>query len=176
MFNPIYSRPYDHLGQVFGDIAKNLSEDLIVRKSVAEDVLMLNVREEQKDTFDTKDPDLVIRTHAWISQLTPMHYAIFYKNELMLLVNIMPLMCGTAEISFLVDKAFVNSNRLAKVKVIRLFHICLRELPFRRVEAKVKDTFEIGRNFVEKLGMEQEGVLRKYGPSNDYIMYSLIKE
>jgi hypothetical protein len=175
MYNPLYSRPYAHLIKVFEDILGEISKDLHIRTALAEDVMMLDVRDEQKDTFNLKDPDTIIRTHAWIMQLTPMNYSIFHKDELLLMLTIMPLMSGSAEISFLVDKNFVNASKLVKMQMIKAFNKGLYELPFRRIEAKVKDTFEVGRTFVEKLGMSQEGVLRKFGPENDYILYSLIK-
>lgn len=175
MYNPIQSRPYEHLIETFREVLAEISPDFFIRKSMAGDVLLLDIRKEQMDTFDNTDADRVIRTHAWIAQLTPMHYTIFYKETMLLIANVMPLMSGTAEISFLVDNAFVNAEKDVKKMLIVGFRKALYELPFRRLEAKVKDEFEIGRTFVERLGFEQEGVLRKYGPENDYIMYSLIK-
>ena len=175
LHNPAAERPYDHILHVFRDILSEESPDFHIRKVITEDILLLDIREEQKDTFDNKDVDLVIRTHAWLSQITPMQYTIFHKESIFLLLTIMPLMSGIGEISFLVDNNFVNASKEVKKALLAAFHKGLAEVPFRRIEAKVKDDFVVGRAFVERMGMQQEGVLRKYGPSNDYIMYSLIR-
>lgn len=170
IYNLVLDLPYAHVLPLLQTIFEE--EGFTVRKSCVEDGLLLNIREEQKDTFNNKDLDLLLRTHAYLEMLTPMNYAVFGPGGLLLLASILVVCPGVAEITFLVDENLVSADKKTRFKLIRAFRQAIEILPFRRIQAKVKDSFTIGRNFVEKLGFESEGLLRKYGPDSDYILYS----
>lgn len=177
--NLTIEKPYEHVLPLLQDMLPQHPVDgncLYVREALLTDALLLDIREEQKDTFDASNPDLVYRQHAMLRILTPMNYTVFHGNDILLMATILLAGQGVAEISFLVDKRFVNSSRAVRFAMIKFFQEALQVIPFRRVQAKVKESFAVGRTFVEKLGMEQEGILKKFGPDGaDYVMYGLIK-
>lgn len=173
IYNLVLEVPYEHVLGLLKSIFE--PEGFFIRKAEAEDGLFLNIRLEQSDTFNRNDLDYLIRTHAHLNMLTPMNYAVFKDDKLFLLANILVVSDGVAEISFLVDQNLVTADRLTRLKLVRAFKKSIEELPFRRIQAKVKESFDIGRNFVEKLGFISEGVLREYGPKSNYVMYSKIR-
>lgn len=176
IYNLTIEKPYEHLLQVWQEVLAIHGPEFSIRKAVPEDGLLLNIRDEQKDTYDNPTLDYLIRMHAFLNMLTPMNYSIFHNDNLMLMATVLPAAEGVGEISFLTDVNFVNAGRLEKLALIKAFHIAIRELPFRRLQAKVKGDFLIGQTFVEKLGFTTEGVMKNYGPKgDDYLLYSLIK-
>lgn len=47
---------------------------------------------------------------------------------------------------------------------------------YRRIQATVDAASPVARRYVEQLGMELEGTLRRYGPfDKDYLMYARVK-
>ena len=179
IYNLVIEKPYEHLITVWEEILEKAGEvdghKLTIRQALPHDAFILDIREEQKDTFDNKDLDYLIRMHAWLNQLTPMNYTVFHGDKILMMITVLVVLPGVAEISFLTDNNFVNASKPVKVSMIKAFHAALRELPFRRLQAKVKEGFTIGTTFVEKLGFEPEGVLKNYGPTDNYIGYGLIK-
>lgn len=179
LYNLNVEHPYEYLLKVWQDVLEEVGEidgkKLSIRKAEVGDALMLNIREEQKDTFDNSDVDLMIRTHAFLNMLSPMNYAVFYGDELMLLINIVVIIKGVCEISFLTDSCFPCARLAVRYAMIKAFKKALEELPFRRIQAKVREDFIVGRKFVEKLGLKTEGTLKKFGPDgHDYMMYALL--
>ena len=64
-----------------------------------------------------------------------------------------------------------------KLKIIRTLknHIdkITAEDDLHRLQATVRDDFDIAKRFIEFLGFEREGTLKNYGPDKtDHIMYS----
>ncbi len=176
MYTNSLPKPYEHLIHVWKEILSQESPDLSIEYAQVEDSIELEIRDEQKDTFDPSDRDFLIRSYNWLKLISPMHYTVRHKGNILLLISITPLIEGVAEISFLTDKNFVHADKIVKIQMIRAFRKALDALPFRRVQARVKSGFLIGTNFVEKLGFEQEGVLKQFGPElDDYIMYALLK-
>jgi len=180
MYNLTVERPYEHLLKVFQDISSGIGlvegHPILIRKAIAQDALLLNVREEQKDTFGGMSLDKAVRMHAWLEILSPMNYTVFHDDKMLLLVSIIPVSEGVAEISFLTDVNFVEASRKIKIAMIRLFKQTVEVLPFRRLQAKVKEGFDIGTRFVESMGLTSEGILKGYGPDGDnYIMYGKIR-
>lgn len=180
IYNYDIQRPYAHCINIFKEILLKYSpvsgEELTLREAEPEDALKLNIREEQRDCFDNIDMDYAIRMHAYLNLLTPMNYTLLHGDKILMCITIMPKAVGVGEISFLTDQNFVEANKAVKFAVIRAFHEGLDNLPFRRVQCLVREDFEVGRTFVKKMGMEEEGVLRKFGPQNhNYVMHSLLK-
>lgn len=180
MYNLTIERPYEHLLNVWQEILAAVGEveghAITIRTALAGDALLLDVREEQRDTFNNKDIDYLIRAHAWLMMLSPMNYTVFHDDKILMMISISLIADGVAEISFLTDNNFVNSSRLVKIAMIKAFKEATDFLPFRRLQAKVKEGFDIGTRFVERMGMVSEGVLQKYGPEGDnYIMYGKVR-
>lgn len=176
MYNLTVERPYSHLIHIWKELLDSVGEvekgSFHIREALAGDVFLLDVREEQKDTFGGMNADKAIRMHAWLNILSPMHYSVFHDTNLLMMISIIPVADGVGEISFLTDNNFVNASRLVKVHMIKAFKEAVDLLPFRRLQAKVKEGFDIGTNFVERMGFEKEGLLKKYGPDEDnYWMY-----
>lgn len=175
LYNLTITKPYEHILPVWQEILYSQSEDFYLRKSEATDGMILDVREEQLDTFDPSDTDTCIRMHAGLNLLTPMNYALFYKEDLLLLITVMAAAQKVGEISFLVDKKFVTADPKVKLMLLRAFNKALPELPFYRLQAKVKNTFEAANKFVLAMNFKPEGNLEGYGGQGvDYTMYSRI--
>lgn len=82
-----------------------------------------------------------------------------------------------AEAWLMFSMRFYKHKTLALRILIKEFKKLIAEHKFTRVQAVVPTTFFKGQRFVEWLGFQKEGVLRKYGPENeDMIMYSKISE
>jgi len=180
MYNLAVERPYSHILTVWEEVLASLGDvegyPLTIRTALAGDSLLLDLRKEQLDTFNTKDVDYLIRAHAWLMLLSPMNYTVFHGVKILLMISVIPTADGVAEISFLTDNNLVTSSKRVKLAMIKAFRLGLEELPFRRLQAKVKEGFDIGLNFVEKLGFSKEGVLTQYGPEGDnYIMYGKVR-
>lgn len=181
LYNLNVDNPYEYLLTVWQEVLEEAGEvkgaSFSIRKACVEDAFLLKIREEQADTFDNSDVDLMIRTHAFLNMMSPMNYALFYGDDLFMLINIIVVLNGVGEISFLTDQNFTCSTWAVRLAIIKAFKKALAELPFRRIQAKVKDDFIVGKNFVQKLGFEAEGVMRNFGPNNtDYVLYSLLRD
>lgn len=179
LYNLNVDLPFSYLLNVWQEVLEKTGivhgKALSIRKAEISDALMLNIRKEQADTFDNSDYDLMIRTHAFLNMLSPMNYAVFYGDDLLMLISIIVIIKGVAEISFLTDENFTCSTLSVRMAMIKAFKKALDELPFRRIQAKVKKDFTVGTRFVEALGFESEGMMRCFGPNNtDYVMYSLL--
>lgn len=175
-----YELPYAHLLTVWqerlADVGEVCGDHFTIRNAVAEDGLMINVRDEQSETFDNSNYHEIVRTHAWLNLLTPMNYAIFHGENLLMLISIFVIGKGVGEISFLTDDNFVKAPLAVRLSMLRSFQFAVTNAPFHRLQAKVKDSFMIGRKFVEGMGFENEGTLKGYGENGaDYIIYGLAK-
>lgn len=179
--NYSWERPYGHMFEVFKEIfedagqvrGKSFSVELVEVPHAQE----LQIREEQKETFDNTNLDNLMRLHAYLNIMTPMNYTLRWGPDIMLIASVFPQTESVCEISFLVDKKFVESPLAVRLAVIKAFKRCIDSLPFYRKQAKVKSTFEIGQRFVESMGLTKEGIMRKFGPDRaDYIMYALVQE
>jgi len=182
MANTIHNyQPYAHVVHLLQDILDTSGEvdsfPFYIRDMEPSDLLLLDLREEQKKTLtEHVTADWAVRAHAWINLITPMNYAIFHGHELLMLITIKEEVKGVADVSFLTDTNFVSASRAVKIAIIKAMHRTIMEIPFHRIQAKVDSTFVIGRNFVEKMGLTEEGVLKSYGHNgDDYIMYGLVK-
>ena len=176
-----YEQPYAHLIHVWQELAAQMGnvdgDEFFVLEAKPEYSYRMNIRREQQATFNPHDWEKIYRTHAWLSILTPMNYALFHGTKLMMLASVLPVAEEVGEISFLTDENMITASIAVKRGLMQLFKQALSEIPFPRLQAKVDAEFLIGRKFVERLGFEKEGVLRKFGPTkHDYIMYGLIKE
>jgi len=177
LHNFVIEKPYEHVLHIFKDLlGKRNLPGLSLEEAQVSHALALNVRDEQKDTFNNSEVDLIVRAQAGIRMMTPMNYRLALNNKTLLLCSILPVISGVAEISFLVDVNFLKLDRKEKIAVIRFFIEALDFLPFRRIQAKVRSDFDIGQNFVEHLGFKEEGTMRKFGPDgHDYKMYGLLR-
>lgn len=180
MYNLTIERPYEHLLSVWKEILSPYTDvsgaALTIREALAGDALLLDLRAEQRDTFDNTNIDYLIKAHAWLNLISPMNYTLFHGDKILMMISIIPVFEGVAEISFLTDNNFVNADKRVKLAMIRAFKEATDFLPFRRLQAKVKEGFDIGTKFVESMGLVAEGVLSKYGPEGDnYIMYGKVR-
>lgn len=70
-----YELPYAHLLTVWqerlADVGEVCGDHFTIRNAVAEDGLMINVRDEQSETFDNSNYHEIVRTHAWLNLPTP---------------------------------------------------------------------------------------------------------
>jgi hypothetical protein len=174
-------KPYGHILHVWKELVDKVpavkGAKFTIRESTPEDLMTINVRREQTDTFESKPLDFCIRAHAWANLLSPMNYTILHGEDKLLMVTVMPVSVGIAEISFLTDQAFVDSPLAIRLRMLKIFKEGLEELPFRRLQAKVRCDFQIGVNFVQYLGFEQEGVLKEFGPQgHDYIIFGRLNK
>lgn len=179
-YNLDVKRPYEHLLSVWQEILEAIGEvdgeKLVIRQALAEDGLLLDLREEQLDTFKDETYDSLVRIHAWLMMLSPMNYTLFHGDKLLMMMSVIPVANGVAEISFLTDNNFVNSSKNVKRNMIGAFRQATDFLPFRRLQAKVKKGFDIGARFVEMMGFLPEGILQQFGPEgDDYVMYAKLR-
>lgn len=87
------------------------------------------------------------------------------------------IMRTTFEVSALVSvEARKYPIEFTKLIQARLFHYC-DELSVCRVQCTVRAGFPFLQKFIELIGFEKEGLMRKFGPEgDDYFLYSRVKE
>lgn len=84
---------------------------------------------------------------------------------------------GVGEAWFILGEV-PQENRGSLFKAV--YHVLrkiIAEYKFRRIQASVLESFEVGHRFVKRLGFTDEGVMRKYGPNGvNFRRYALIAE
>jgi len=100
--------------------------------------------------------------------------ATFLSNsgEVMACGGVFILWPGTGE-------AWLFLSRLAGYSVVlsvkKQLEEWMKQYDLQRVQAEVRSDFSAGRRFLEWLGMDLEGTLRKFGPNGfDYAMYARV--
>jgi RimJ/RimL family protein N-acetyltransferase len=102
-------------------------------------------------------------------------YTMFIGDEIVGCAGIIPIFPKTGEAWALFSD---GANRKHGVSATLAMAKCLARLmkKYQRVQATVFADFPVGRRWVEALGFEYEGCLRKYGPmGRDMIMYGRVK-
>jgi hypothetical protein len=104
----------------------------------------------------------------------PNHGIAFMDNGKILAVGgVVPLWDGVGEAWLIPTKNMAGYE----IPISRAFRINLdrafTDLKMRRVQAAVKVGFERAHRLVQFLGMEEEGMMKKYGPDGaDYVRYA----
>jgi len=135
------------------------------------DIFDIETREEDKERFIYQSYD-----EWWAIIEKSDAYTILYNNEI--------LWCGGICIyQKWIGEAWILCSKIANNYPIITFRttkkildkiINIRNLP--RTQAVSRNNCERDQRFLECLGFQREGKLRKYGPDgNDYYMYSRIK-
>ena len=71
--------------------------------------------------------------------------------------------------------ADIQKHPVATARIIKkIFAKVMVEHEVHRLQTTVKSDYEIGHKFAKWLGLEKEGLMRKYLDDNDYYLYSRI--
>jgi len=78
--------------------------------------------------------------------------------------------------AWLVGSSILNERGIALTRILaRRFKVIIKTKKYQRIQCVVHNEWTISQKFVELLGFENEGLMRKYGPEGwDYIRYALI--
>lgn len=100
-------------------------------------------------------------------------FAYFYKDKICAVAGIVPIWEGCGE------AWAIPTNSITKQKIAvgrhfkRTFDMVARDLKMRRVQAAVKVDQEEAHKLAKFVGMQEEGLMRKYGPDGaDYVRYA----
>ena len=76
----------------------------------------------------------------------------------------------------LVSKEFLEAPKTVKAKVISKVKEGIDKAPVLRVQGLVDEGFEVAEDYLKRLGMEREGVLKGYAPDgSNQIIYGMVK-
>ena len=90
-------------------------------------------------------------------------YTLLFNNNPVIAGGIIPIWDGVAEGWVMSSKrVFEHKIRAASAVKKRLDYLCINN-NIRRLQTSVKEEFKTGVRFAEWLGLEKEGLMRKYG-------------
>lgn len=148
---------------------------------------VMNIREEQSDIKAYADDFLggldgygsILISHAAIEidVQEPCAWTAIIDGRILACAGILrdQSHVGTAWAAF--DKDFHECALKDKVVVTKRIKKAVRSVGYQRVQATVLESFEMGCRFLESLGMEEEGLLRKYSYfGQNHKVYSYIGE
>jgi hypothetical protein len=150
------------------------------------------MREPKKLTvqqFKREDADLLIDTNgidpsvkqlmeSWKEAYATLGpgFSVFDGEKLLWCIGAVQYWPGTAEGWMLVPADMRAYAREIYYYSKILLDEAMKSWNFKRIQARVKADFTVGQRFLERLGFEREGLLRKMGPNyEDYYMYARVE-
>ena len=124
-------------------------------------------------TLATADSKYTLR--HWLDRMEKKDraFTLIDNGHLVVAGGIFPIWNGMGE-AWLIPSDNIPKYKLKIIKTLRN-HIdtITAEDDLHRLQATVRDDFDIAKRFIEFLGFEREGTLKNYGPDKtDHIMYS----
>ena len=102
-------------------------------------------------------------------------YTMTVDGEIAVCAGLVLLGWNRAEAWTLLSSVFTKHYRTCFREIKKRLSLLIEESFIRRVQATAVPHYEEGIRFLEHLGFEQEGLLRKYGPNGeDLIMFGRI--
>jgi RimJ/RimL family protein N-acetyltransferase len=134
----------------------------------------LQLRDRDAEAFANidKDADLESKSNQWGTAFTG-----FAEDGIIGCAGILPVWSGVGHAWVVMGKDY-KSHRIWIHKNVKSFMnkvIC--GLDLRRVQANVVCDFDAGKEWLERMGFENEGRMKKYGPDGkDHYLYARIIE
>lgn len=71
---------------------------------------------------------------------------------------------------------FEENKRQVYTQVKKFLQLIIDNADYHRIQASIKCDYDVAVRFIEKLGFEREGLMKKYGmDKSDYYRYSRVK-
>lgn len=124
-------------------------------------------------TLATADSKYTLR--HWLDRMEKKDraFTLIDNGHLVVSGGIFPVWDGLGE-AWLIPSDQVANYKIKMIRTLRQ-HIDLitEEDGLRRLQATVRDDFDIAKKFIEFLGFKREGLMKNYGPDGtDHIMYA----
>jgi RimJ/RimL family protein N-acetyltransferase len=135
----------------------------------AYEVLQRNVREQDLWLSDYPEWDQWVQ--GWKDGGPA--YTLIMDDQVVGCAGVVLLEWGRGEAWTLLSSLFYRYKLTAIRFIKKYLQRIAEDEELKRVQAQVRCDFEAGKRFIEFLGFEREGVLRRFGPnSEDIVMYS----
>ena len=101
--------------------------------------------------------------------------AIDEEGRLVCSAGIFDIWKGVGE-AWLVGSKILNDRGIFLTRIIsRRFKVIIKTQKYKRIQCVVHNKWKSSQKFVELLGFENEGLMRKYGPDGfDYLRYAIV--
>lgn len=141
-----------------------------VREFDFEDVLTIELKPEDKTRLIYSSPT------EWIEiAKRGIAYTLLYDNGILCCGGVLLYRKGFGEAWILCSRQ-VDEHPIITIRAVkRIMEGIIRKYNMYRLQATVRCDWQQAQGFIEFLGFQKEGRLRKYGPDeSDYYMYSRI--
>lgn len=129
----------------------------------------------KSSTLATADAKYTLR--HWLDRMEKKDRAFTLMDNGHLVVSggIFPVWDGMGE-AWLIPSDEIPKYKIRMIRILR-DHISsiTEEDGLRRLQATVRDDFEVAKRFIEFMGFKREGLMKNYGPDGtDHIMYARV--
>jgi hypothetical protein len=108
-------------------------------------------------------------------EVKDMSFTAVKDNKIICSGGVIPLWEGVFE-GWVMATHLIWKNRIGAAKVIKAgMENLIRKNKIIRLQTAVKKEFPLGHRFAEWLGMQNEGLMKKYQNNEDYIRYARVK-
>tara|TARA_R110002051_G_scaffold319321_1_gene403193 strand:- start:7605 stop:8054 length:450 start_codon:yes stop_codon:yes gene_type:complete len=108
-------------------------------------------------------------------EVESMSFTAIYDNLIVCAGGIIPVWDQVFE-GWVMGSHLIWQHRLGAAKAIKKgTEILIEEYKITRLQTAVKKDFILGHRFAQWLGMEEEGIMKKYQNNEDYIRYARVK-
>jgi len=146
---------------------------LDIKPFKAEHAMQLELRPEESEAKDNLD---------LYKQFADMHYSngpacsLYYQGKLLFCCGVVLMYPGVGLAWIACDKAIKGFGRECLHYGRMILDEIIEQYKLHRVQAEIKSSVDYFHKFILRLGFEEEGTMRKYGPDgSDYILYSRSK-
>lgn len=151
----------------------NPNTKIVIKRTIPSDVSKIDLRDEQVGSLPVPQENL---GHVLCMDEIGSN-SIFINGILVFVGGIVPKWTGVGEGWLLVDKALPILVQPYKKEFFIGFNYYMTLLGYDRIETSVLKGFDQGIKFIEGLGFEKEGLMKKYGPDGkDYWRYAYLKK
>ena len=108
-------------------------------------------------------------------EVPDMSFTATYDNLIVCAGGVIPVWDKVFE-GWVMGSHLIWKHRLGAAKIIKKgMEVLIQEYKIIRLQTAVKKDFILGHRFAQWLGMEEEGIMKKYQNNEDYIRYARVK-
>jgi len=145
---------------------------LDIRPFKAEHAMQLELRPEESEAKENLD---LYKQFAYMRYTNGPARSLYYHSKLLYCCGIILMYPGVGSAWIVCDKAIKGFGRECLYYTGKLLDEHIKQHKLHRVQAEIKSSVDCFHKFILRLGFEEEGTMRKYGPDeSDYILYSRI--
>lgn len=138
-----------------------------------EHALEILVRDHDADLKENEN----FRKWAEMNVMPGMSYTGLYEGRPVMCAGVRTLWPGVGEAWILLSPEIVNFKKEMYYTVIQYLEKIIKENGLWRVQAHARTDVPVAVRFLEHLGFEREGLMRKFDPQGrDCFLYALVKE